>query len=161
LARRAWGAALAAGAVSPALLTKDLGRPERFLNMLRMFKVTSPMSVGSWVLSATGTTIGIAAANAWLGRFPRLAEVARPGAALLGMALTLLMKRRLGNHAEAFANGAPRHLEHASRALIAAGSAVLARRGGSSRTAAILGGALLSAGAMSARWSIFKAGFAS
>lgn len=30
----------------PALLVKDLGRPERFLNMLRMFKVKSPMSIG-------------------------------------------------------------------------------------------------------------------
>ena len=54
LARRAWGAAIAAVAVSPALLVSDLGRPERFLNMLRMFKVTSPMSLGSWSLSASG-----------------------------------------------------------------------------------------------------------
>ena len=37
--------------MSPALLISDLGRPERFLNMLRVFKVTSPMSVGSWVLA--------------------------------------------------------------------------------------------------------------
>ena len=35
-------------------LVHDLGRPERFLNMLRVFKVTSPMSVGSWLLSAYG-----------------------------------------------------------------------------------------------------------
>ena len=48
-------AARAAGVgVSPALLIADLGRPERFLNMLRMFKVTSPMSVGSWVLAVSG-----------------------------------------------------------------------------------------------------------
>ena len=40
----------AADVVSPLLLISDLGRPERFLNMLRVFKVTSPMSVGSWVL---------------------------------------------------------------------------------------------------------------
>ena len=39
-----------ASAVSPALLVSDLGRPRRFLNMLRVFKVTSPMSVGSWML---------------------------------------------------------------------------------------------------------------
>ena len=39
-----------ADVASPVLLIKDLGRPERFLNMLRMFKVTSPMSVGSWIL---------------------------------------------------------------------------------------------------------------
>jgi hypothetical protein len=43
----------AAGAVaSPPLLISDLGRPERFLNMLRVFKLQSPMSVGAWVLVA-------------------------------------------------------------------------------------------------------------
>src|SRR2546430_5491506 len=41
--------------VSPALLISDLGRPERFLNMLRVFKVTSPMSVGSWILFVSGS----------------------------------------------------------------------------------------------------------
>src|SRR5438094_10531618 len=41
----------AAGAViSPALLIADLGRPSRFLNMLRVFKVQSPMSMGAWTL---------------------------------------------------------------------------------------------------------------
>jgi len=41
----------AAGAViSPALLISDLGRPERFLAMLRVFKPRSPMSVGVWTL---------------------------------------------------------------------------------------------------------------
>ena len=34
----------------PVLLVFDLGRPERFLNMLRVFKLRSPMSVGTWVL---------------------------------------------------------------------------------------------------------------
>ena len=52
LARRAWATRSSALAASPALLISDLGRPARFLNMLRMFKVTSPMSVGSWVLAA-------------------------------------------------------------------------------------------------------------
>ncbi|MDQ3328069.1 MAG: polysulfide reductase NrfD [Chloroflexota bacterium] len=36
----------------PVLLILDLGRPERFLNMLRVFKLRSPMSVGTWVLVA-------------------------------------------------------------------------------------------------------------
>lgn len=41
----------AAGAVlSPALLVADLGRPERFLAMMRVFKPRSPMSVGVWTL---------------------------------------------------------------------------------------------------------------
>jgi len=41
----------AAGSVlSPALLISDLGRPSRFLNMLRVFKPQSPMSVGVWTM---------------------------------------------------------------------------------------------------------------
>ncbi len=43
--------ALVGAALSGALLVKDLGRPERFLNMLRMLKLGSPMSVGTWALS--------------------------------------------------------------------------------------------------------------
>ena len=41
--------------ISPYFLIKDLGRPLRFLNMLRVVKVTSPMSVGTWIFSALGT----------------------------------------------------------------------------------------------------------
>ena len=46
----------AAGAISLSLvaLVHDLGRPSRFYNMLRVFKPTSPMSVGSWILSVYG-----------------------------------------------------------------------------------------------------------
>ena len=51
-----------ADAVSPMLLIKDLGRPERFLNMFRVFKVTSPMSVGSWILLVSGAASNTAAA---------------------------------------------------------------------------------------------------
>ena len=59
LARRAWLVALTGASVAPVLLIKDLGRPERFYNMLRVFKVTSPMSVGSWALAAFGTATGL------------------------------------------------------------------------------------------------------
>src|SRR6266508_4310070 len=41
-------------AAGTGLLVYDLGRPERFLNMLRVFRPTSPLSVGSWVLAAAG-----------------------------------------------------------------------------------------------------------
>jgi hypothetical protein len=45
----------AAGALlSAPLLIADLGRPERFLNMLRVFKPQSPMSVGAWTVAAFG-----------------------------------------------------------------------------------------------------------
>lgn len=52
---------LAALAVSGVALVHDLGRPERFANMLRVFKPTSPMSVGSWMLTAFAAPVGLAA----------------------------------------------------------------------------------------------------
>jgi formate-dependent nitrite reductase membrane component NrfD len=45
----------------PALLIRDLGRPERFLNMLRIFKVKSPMSMGVWGLLSFSLFSGITA----------------------------------------------------------------------------------------------------
>src|SRR3954469_14221371 len=49
-----WVAALG-GPISTGLLISDLGRPARFMNMLRVFKLQSPMSVGAWTLSAFAT----------------------------------------------------------------------------------------------------------
>lgn len=62
LRRNARLGALAAVSVGAVALVKDLGRPERFLHMLRTFKVTSPMSVGSWILSAFSAGTAVAAA---------------------------------------------------------------------------------------------------
>ena len=53
-----WIAAIGAVASTP-LLISDLGRPERFLNMLRVFKPQSPMSVGAWILAGFGTASGM------------------------------------------------------------------------------------------------------
>ncbi len=47
----------------PPLLIKDLGRPERFLNMLRIFKIRSPMSQGVWGLVTFSMFSGIAAVS--------------------------------------------------------------------------------------------------
>ncbi|MEU5263297.1 NrfD/PsrC family molybdoenzyme membrane anchor subunit [Amycolatopsis sp. NPDC021455] len=52
---------LAALLASVYLLVADLGRPERFHHMLRVAKPTSPMSVGTWILSAYGPGVGLAA----------------------------------------------------------------------------------------------------
>jgi hypothetical protein len=41
-------------------LAKDLGKPSRALNMMRTVKLTSPMSVGSWILTAFGSFAGAA-----------------------------------------------------------------------------------------------------
>lgn len=55
LARRAmWIAAIAGAVLSPILLIMDLGRPYRFLNMLRVFKLRSAMSMGAWILTVFG-----------------------------------------------------------------------------------------------------------
>ena len=226
LARRAWAAAAAGIMVSPGLLISDLGKPLRFLNMLRMFKVTSPMSVGSWILSGSGATTTLAAANAWFGIFPRLSRPARAGAALFGLPLSTytaaliantavpvwhesrrllpfvfgsgaalsagalavavtpseqaaparrlaiasallevavkeIMHQQLGEHGEPYRHGAAARFGHVSRACNLAGAAVLAGRGRRSRPAAVAAGALLCVGALSARWSTYKAGFAS
>jgi len=62
LARDAQRLATAGAFVSPILLSSDLGRPARFLNMLRVFKPQSPMSVGAWILagfSASSTAVSV------------------------------------------------------------------------------------------------------
>ena len=49
-----WVAAIAGAILSPILLIMDLGRPHLFLNMLRVFKHRSTMSMGAWILTAFG-----------------------------------------------------------------------------------------------------------
>ncbi len=88
LARRALVGALAGIAASPPLLIIDLGRPERFLHMLRVFKPTSPMSIGTWVLTTFGGAISGAAAAEFLGLFKPLGRAAEAAAALLGLPLS-------------------------------------------------------------------------
>jgi hypothetical protein len=87
LARRTLFVEAGAELLSPLLLTADLGRPERFLNMLRVFKVTSPMSVGSWVMTFSTLSSSTAAALEFL----ELGEPVKLGceavAALLGPAM--------------------------------------------------------------------------
>jgi formate-dependent nitrite reductase membrane component NrfD len=67
-ARVARKVALAALMPSPPLLIMDLGRPERFYNMLRIFKPRSPMSMGSWCLTAFGGLLAGAVGADLLGR---------------------------------------------------------------------------------------------
>jgi formate-dependent nitrite reductase membrane component NrfD len=88
LARRAAGLALAGAVISPALLISDLGRPARFLNMLRLFKVTSPMSVGSWILTGFGAAAAASAARELLGVVPRIGRAAQAAEVLLGPLLS-------------------------------------------------------------------------
>jgi formate-dependent nitrite reductase membrane component NrfD len=216
----------AADVASPLLLIKDLGRPERFLNMFRVFKVTSPMSVGSWILLASGGASNTAAALELLGVLkpvkalaeavsfvagPPLAtytgtlvantaipvwseardelpwlfgasaaasagaaaavftptEAAGPArrAAVAGtvaeLGLMELMERRLGFVGEVYKQGEAGTYNKIAKACTAAGAALLAARGKRSRAAAVTGGALVLAGELALRWSVFKAGFQS
>ena len=60
LLRAALWVAFAGALISPPLLIADLGRPARFLNMLRVFKLRSAMSVGAWTLMLFSAALGLA-----------------------------------------------------------------------------------------------------
>lgn len=226
LAKTALYVGAAADAVSPPLLISDLGRPERFLNMLRVFKATSPMSVGSWILLVSCCASTTAAALELLGALKpvkRAAEVAsfltgaplatytgalladtaipvwhearrelpwlfgtsalasagaatvlflppeEAGAArrlALGGAVAELgvmetMRRRLGFVGDVYEEGTAGKLARLTKACTAAGAGLLAGRGKRSRAALVAGGALVLAGELALRWSVFRAGFQS
>jgi hypothetical protein len=74
------GAAIA----SVVFLVHDLGRPERFLHMLRVIKPTSPLSIGSYILAPFSAAAGATAAVELLGWFPRLKRFGGVVAALFG-----------------------------------------------------------------------------
>lgn len=70
LVRHARWIAAAGSVLSPALLVADLGRPERFLAMMRVFKPKSPMSVGVWtLLGFSGAAAATAFAEFLTGRY--------------------------------------------------------------------------------------------
>ena len=54
--------ALGSTIAGTGFLILDLGRPERFLHMMRTFKPSSPMNMGTWILGAFGTGAGVVAA---------------------------------------------------------------------------------------------------
>jgi formate-dependent nitrite reductase membrane component NrfD len=88
LARRAGLVSLAAIAVSPVFLIADLGRPGRFYNMLRVAKPTSPMSMGTWLITLFGPASGGAALSDLTGLFPGLGALCAWLAALIGPAVS-------------------------------------------------------------------------
>jgi hypothetical protein len=86
--------ALGALGFSMAALVHDLGKPSRFLNMLRTAKLTSPMSVGTWILSLYGPFAGAAAAAEVVDLLPErarrgplrlLSAVGRPAGVVAGL----------------------------------------------------------------------------
>ena len=225
LARAALLTSAAGIAVSGPLLVVDLGRPARFLNMLRVAKPTSPMSVGSWILTAFAPASMLAAASAVTGRLPRSGQVAAGTAAVLGPAVVTYtavlvadtaipawhdahgelpylfagsaaasaagtalaftpvadagparrlavmgaalelaafrtMESRLGEVAGPYKRGRARRLARVAEACTAAGAA-LVLAGGRRRSTVAGAGALLCAGSLFTRFSVFRAGFES
>jgi formate-dependent nitrite reductase membrane component NrfD len=88
LIRRCRWVSVAGCGLGTAFLIADLGRPERFLNMLRVFRPTSPMNVGSWVLTgASGLSTGAALFSGPGGFLGFAGDAAGAGAGVLGMPL--------------------------------------------------------------------------
>jgi hypothetical protein len=192
--------------------------------MLRVFKVTSPMSIGSWILvvsSSSSTAVaalellGILRPLKWLGEltwfasgpplatytgalvantaipawsegrdhlpwifgasacasagaaatiFTSTAGPARRAAiagAVAELGLTHAMEKRLGFVGEVYKQGESGRYARISKACTAAGAGLLAWRGRESRVAAAAGGALVLAGSLALRWSVYRAGFQS
>ena len=84
--------------VSPVLLIWDLGRPERFLNMMRIWKLRSPMSNQSWALVTYGNISGVlmlkqAAEDGLMGRggLARLVKAVVPDRVLQVLSLPLAL----------------------------------------------------------------------
>jgi len=88
LARRAALISLAGIAASPVFLIVDLGKPGRFYNMLRVAKPTSPMSMGTWLITVFGPLSGGAAVSDVTGVLPSLGRLCEAAAALLGPAVS-------------------------------------------------------------------------
>ena len=109
LARTARLAAAGSAYAGGAFLTLELGRPERFLHMLRVAKPTSPMSVGSWILSAHSGLVSAAAASEVTGRLPRPWHARGRGVGADWSAARRLPGCAAGQHRGAgLARGAPR-----------------------------------------------------
>jgi len=159
LRRAARLSALAGIGLSMGALIHDLGRPSRFLNMQRVVKPTSPMSVGTWVLSLYGPLAGLAATAEASGLLPGtlrgpariLASVGRPagiGAALVAPVVASYTAVLLSDTATPTWHDAHRHLPFLFVGSAAAGSGGLAmitspvEQAGPARRMAV-GGALL------------------
>jgi formate-dependent nitrite reductase membrane component NrfD len=136
-------------------LIHDLGRPERFLNMLRVLKITSPLSVGSFILAPFSTLASAAAASQVTGRLPVLGRLAGVGAALFGPPLVTYTAALISNTAVPAWHTARRELPFVfagSGAAAAGGLAMLAlpvAAGGPAHRMA-LAGATLELGAVAA-----------
>jgi hypothetical protein len=128
LARTARLASALGAYAGGAFLTAELGRPERFLNMLRVAKPTSPMSMGSWILATHSGLASAAAASEVTGLLPGLGALAGAGSAVTGPLLAAYPGVLLGNTAVPAWHDAHREITmlFVGGAMTAAGAAGLA-----------------------------------
>lgn len=142
------GVTAAGAAAGTAALVHDLGRPTRFLYMLRVFKPTSPLSVGSFILAPFGGLSVAAWASHLTGRLPRVGRAAGLGAAAFGPPLATYTAALLANTAVPAWHDAHRELPFAfggSGAAAAGGLAMMlapADQSGPARRMALAGAAL-------------------
>jgi Polysulphide reductase, NrfD len=119
LARAGRLVAAVAAAGGAGFLTAELGRPERFANMLRVAKPTSPMSMGSWLLTAHSGLTAVAAASELTGRLRGAGAAAGAASAVTGPLLATYPGVLLANTA------VPAwHLAHRELPLLFAGGAL-------------------------------------
>ncbi len=141
-------AALAGLVVSTGLLIRDLGRPDRFANMLRVAKPTSPMSVGTWILATYGGPVALAAGSEVLGFAPRVGRAAGVAAAAVAPAVATYTAVLTADTAIPAWHDAHRHLPfvYAGSAAAASGGLAMALVGppdaGPARRFAAFGAAL-------------------
>ncbi|TFV62783.1 UNVERIFIED_ORG: nitrite reductase [Bacillus sp. AZ43] len=138
----------AGGLLSVVALIHDLGRPERFLHMLRVLKPTSPLSVGTYILSPFSAAAAATAGVELLGWFPRLKRFGGVVSAIFGGPLATYTGVLLANTA------VPSwHVAHTQLPFVFGGSAMAAGGGismvfvpvdeaGPARTMAIAGAAI-------------------
>jgi formate-dependent nitrite reductase membrane component NrfD len=148
LARGCKVGALLAVSGSAYALIHDLGRPARFLNMLRTVKPSSPMSMGSWILAAYGPQAGVAAVSDLTGMLPAVGRAATMGAAALGPAVASYTAPLIANTAVPSWHDARRELPFVfvgSAAASAGGLGMLSApvdEAGPARRAAVFGAAV-------------------
>ena len=124
---------LLAPTLGAGLLVYDLHTPQRFYNMFRIAKRTSPMSIGTWILTAFSLFSGLTAALQFLSdrlpgwRLPRrAAQIANVPAAIAGAGMTTYTGSLLAATSTPLWAAAPRALAvRFGAASIASGAAAL------------------------------------
>jgi formate-dependent nitrite reductase membrane component NrfD len=99
LVRKAHWVGIVASSAGAVFLVLDLGRPMRFLNMLRVFRPTSPMNMGAWILAGTPPAAIAAGLFARAKMFRSLGEACGYISGLLGLGLCTYTGVLVGNTA--------------------------------------------------------------